>query len=387
MAVGRARKGAGSPAGKPRRGAASARGAKSRRNVADLEEWARDGEPPPPLEIKRLLRRGRYSLEALARRFHCSRGLALDAIDLLRKSGVNVQQFADDYSIPSEPAPVQEGPLHRLVSDAKGHYRFGIISDTHYGSKYAREDVAEALYDWYAAEGVKRVYHAGNWIDGEARFNKYDLIERAHGLQAQLDYFVERYPVRRGVTTYYVAGDDHEGWYAQREGVDIGRMLEDTAKAAGRTDLRYLGYMEAFITLEHKTSGRTSKMLVMHPGGGSAYATSYAIQKIIEALQPGEKPGVLVAGHYHKLEYLNVRGVHCIQAGCTKDLDPFGRKKKLQYHVGGWIVDLWQDAQGGISGCRPWLRQFFDRSYYNDQFSLSGPLRRVRAPHGQRKVS
>jgi predicted phosphodiesterase len=327
-------------------------------------------------KLRRALLRGSMTAEEVAAFCASTKGQAIDAIDALRHTGANVLQAADRWSIQREPLPVDTS--FRSVSDAQGRHRFGVISDTHYGSKYAREDVCDALYDWFAAENVSVVYHAGNWIDGEARFNKYDLIREAHGMQAQLDYFVERYPRRAGIETRYVTGDDHEGWYAQREGVDIGKMLEDTAKRTGRTDLVHLGYMEAFITLEHTKTKKHSRLLVMHPGGGSAYATSYAPQKIVEAFQPGEKPGIVILGHYHKLEYLNIRGVHSIQAGCTKDLDPFGRKKRLQYHIGGWVVDAWQDEGGAVTRVRPDLMQFFDRGYYNDQFDPVKVVRRMK---------
>jgi predicted phosphodiesterase len=337
----------------------------------------------PPLDLekaRKLLLRSALTLAGLAKALGTTEGQALDATQTLTEQGFSVTSLGGRYSIERAPLPREDGL--RVLSGPAGHHRFGLISDTHYGSKYAREDVCEALYDWFEQEGVTTVYHGGNWIDGEARFNKHDLIPEAHGMQAQLDYFVERYPRRKGVTTYYVAGDDHEGWYSQREGVDIGRMLADTAKHAGRSDLVNLGYMEAFVTHVHRESKKTSKLLLMHPGGGSAYATSYAPQKIIEAMQPGEKPGILILGHYHKLEYLNVRGVHVVQAGCTKDLDPFGRKKRLQYHIGGWIIDAWQDAGGAFTRVRADLMQFYDRGYYNGQFNPAGVIRKMRAPHG-----
>lgn len=350
-----------------------------------IVDWA--STPVADLEAaKRALRQRLWTLDDLAARLRTTRGNALDAIDTLICQGINVQRFGDAWTIAKEPGPVEPGRLHKLTSDAQGRYRFGVISDTHLGSKYAREDVVDALYDWFAAEGIRTVYHCGNWIEGEARFNKYDLIDQAHGMQQQVDYMVERYPRRKGVETHYVAGDDHEGWYVQREGVDIGKILQMAAESKGRNDLKYLGYMEAFITLEHRKSGETSKLLTCHPGGGSAYATSYAIQKIAESWQPGEKPGVALFGHYHKLEYLITRGVHCIQAGSTKDSDTFARKRRLAYHIGGWIVELWQDPQGAISGCRPWLRQWFDRDYYNHQWNLAGPVRKTRAPHGRKRA-
>lgn len=318
------------------------------------------------------------SLEGVASRHKTSRGMVLDAIDALKSLGVMVREFGGVWSITKEPEPLAHDPTrHLLRSDERGGYRFGVISDTHYGSKYAREDVVADLYDWYASEGITRVYHCGNWIDGQSHFNKYDLLPEAHGLQSQLDLFAARYPARSGIVTCYVAGDDHEGWYAQREGVDIGRMLESTARSAGRSDLVYLGYKEAFVALEHAKTRKHARLLVDHPGGGSAYADSYAAQKRVEAAQPGEKPGMWLFGHWHKIGYFRPRGVHVLLAGCTKDLDPFGRKKGLRYDVGGSIVELHQDEGGALVECTPRIRVFYDRGYHEGTaFSMSGSVKR-----------
>lgn len=351
-----------------------------------LVAWAK-AAPVDPDKLLRHLKRAPLSLDELAHAVGASPGSALDAILAQQKAGRNIVRFGDRYTIGKDTAQVAPSDaLHLWKSDAQGRYRFGVISDTHYGSKYCREEVVDELYDWYAREGIRRVYHAGNWIDGEhPGHGKFDLVDEAHGLQNQLDYMVKKYPLRKGITTFMVAGDDHEGWYNQREGVDSGRMLETTARDAGRTDLRYIGYMEAFVTLQHAKSGNTSKLLVCHPGGGSGYATSYAPQKLVESWQPGEKPGCVVLGHWHKMSYEAIRGVHAIQAGCTKAQDPFARKKRLQYHIGGWIVELAQDAGGALTGCKLEMRQWFDRGYHNGQWSLSGAVTPVRAPHGKRR--
>ena len=329
----------------------------------------------PPAKLRSALP---ASTDELAARFKTTRGRVVDSLDALAASGVMLLDFGGVWSLAKEPAPMGFSRERHLVrSDANGIYRVGVISDTHYGSKYARHDVVEDLYRWFEAEGIDRVYHCGNWIDGQSHFNKYDLSPEAHGMQAQLDLFVAEYPHRTGITTYYVAGDDHEGWYAQREGVDIGRMLEDTARRRGRDDLVYLGYKEAFVTLEHSKTKNHSRMLVDHPGGGSAYADSYAAQKRVEAAQPGEKPGIWLFGHWHKLGYFCPRGVHVLLAGCTKDLDPFGRKKGLRYDVGGTILEMRQDERGAIVECTPRIRHYFDRGYHaGTAFSMSGSVKR-----------
>lgn len=315
--------------------------------------------------------------EELAKKLKTTRGRIIDALDDLAQSGVMVEEFGGVWSIAKFPHGQEDDPKRHLIRSDGGLYRLGVISDTHIGSKYCREDVISDLYDWYSSEGIERVYHCGNWIDGQSHFNKYDLLPEAHGMQAQLDLMSARYPAKQGMKTYYVAGDDHEGWYAQREGVDIGRALEDTARRAGRRDLVYLGYKEAFITLENSKSGKHSRMLVDHPGGGSAYADSYAAQKRVEAAQPGEKPGVWLFGHWHKIGYFRPRGVHVLLAGCTKDLDPWGRKKGLRYDVGGSIIEMRQDEAGAIVEFTPRIRVYYDRGYHEGAaFSMSGKVKR-----------
>ena len=216
------------------------------------------------------LRRGEYSLDDLAEMMHCTKGQALDVMDELMDSGINLHQFGGKYSIARTPLQGQQRYPDRFEypSDEEGWFKFGLVSDTHLGSKYARLDVLNDIYDIFAAEGITRVYHAGNWIEGVAHFNKFDLLPEAHGLEPQVDLFIRDYPQRPGITTYYIDGDDHEGWMAQREGIEVGRFAEMKAQRAGREDLKYLSYMEAFITLRHAKTDAINHMLVQHPGGG-----------------------------------------------------------------------------------------------------------------------
>lgn len=335
------------------------------------QDFAKQRDPIPLDPLTRALRRSPMTLEEMAQKWGSTKGGALDAVQALQSKGLNIHELGGAWTIPKHAVPA---PTDRWKWSAKdGIYRFGLIADTHYGSVHCREEVVEELYDWYAAEGIERVYHCGNWIDGEHRFNKYELVDEGHGTQAQINYFVKRYPQRKGITTYYVAGDDHEGWAFQREGIDVGRLLQHTAEQEGRKDLVYLGYKEAFITLEHPETKKHARMLIDHPGGGSAYALSYAAQKRVEASQPGEKPAIWCFGHWHKCGVFLIRGVHCILVPCTKDLDTFGRKKGLEYHIGGLIVEAEQDPGGAILSLTPKIRMWLDRGYHNAQFSPDCP--------------
>lgn len=309
------------------------------------------------------------------------RGIALDAKPRVRVKAGSAPAIIPAKITPTDrwlkQAPTQAaylgGPQHTFTAHADGTFIFGACGDQHMCSKYERLDVAEALYDAYAEAGCSVVLNTGNWIDGEARFNVHDLHTR--GMDAQLRHLARAYPQRPGITTYAVSGDDHEGWYAQREGIDIGKHAERTFRDAGRADWVDLGYMEAPVRLVHPRTGKSAIISVTHPGGGSSYALSYSVQKIIESLDGGEKPAVLLAGHYHKLWAGNIRNVWAIQTGCSQDQTPFMRKKKLEAHVGGCLVKLTQDPDtGAIVRCQVEIIRFFHRGYYENRWNHHGPV-------------
>jgi hypothetical protein len=242
---------------------------------------------------------------------------------------------------------------------------FGIITDNHKCNKHHRQDVENAAYDQFERDGIKVVLNAGNWIDGEARFNKSEL--QVFGMDNQLDYWVDTTPVKPGITTYFVSGDDHEGWYAQRECINIGQYAQMRAEKSGRQDLKYLGHVEADIAL--RKGSHDTVMRLMHPGGGSSYAFSYAPQKLVEAMQGGEKPAVLIIGHYHKYDVCYPREVTVLSAGCAEDQTMFMRKNKIAAHVGFMEVAIQQDPYDGhIVRLRHEFFPFYDRGYYERNF-------------------
>ena len=308
------------------------------------------------------LRKRPALLAELVRDCGGSRASVRAELRALQADGYSIHQVGETWQL--EQAPPRGGvKVDPYVSSPEGRYRFGFLSDTHLANVHARVDVLADLYRRFAAGHIDRVFHAGNWIDGEARFNRYELT--ASGFDAQLDLVVSVWPRVPNLVTYAVTGDDHEGWYAQREGVDPGRVLASKMREAGREDWRNLGYIEAVVPLRHAVTGATDRLLVAHPGGGTAYAISYSPQKYIESLEGGEKPAVALLGHWHKMEQADIRNVWVIQAGCVEDQTPWARKKRLDFHVGGGICDLEQDARtGAIVGCRVEFFRYFNAEFY-----------------------
>jgi hypothetical protein len=320
--------------------------------------------------IRKMLSGGAKSLEELSRMLDKTQGQTLDALIAMRGHGVNLHEMAGKWSLERIPHVVEK--TFEYVSRPDNTFHFGISSDQHLGSRYARLDVLDDLYNAFEASKVDRVFNAGNWIDGEDEKNRFDL--EVHGLEPQIDYLVDRYP-NRGITTYTVTGEDHEGWFSRRESIDVGRFAERKMRDAGRTDWVDMGFIEARVDLVNANTGARNSLVVMHPGGGSSYAYSYRPQKIVESLSGGEKPGVLVIGHYHKLDCRPIRNIWTIQAGCSQDQTVFMRKKGLDAQVGGMIVTLEQDQEtGAIFRCVSDSRIYYDRHYYNGRWSSTNSV-------------
>jgi hypothetical protein len=344
------------------------------KNQADKLDAELSKATAPPLSpdiLLALLRKKRHTTEQLVAKYCVPEKTIMQMIRMMQKNGVLLYLFGDQWGVEKLPGP--SGKPADYLSREDNTFLFGIASDNHLGSKYERLDVLNDLYDKFAAEGVDRVFNAGNWIDGEARFNKFDLS--IHGMDQQIEYMADVYPKRDGIVTYAVAGDDHEGWYGQREGIDIGKHAERIMRDAGRDDWVHVGFMESFIGLKNANSGKASNLLLQHPGGGSSYALSYVVQKIVESFEGGEKPAVLISGHYHKLWTGDIRNVWCLMAGCTQDQTTFMRKKRISAHVGGLIVKLTQDPRtGAITACRPEMFRYFNKGYYNNRWSHGGKV-------------
>jgi hypothetical protein len=214
-------------------------------------------------------------------------------------------------------------------------YTFGALGDTHLCNIQDRPEAIAAVYKYYQDLGITTVYHTGNYLDGQ----KYPDDIKVWGMQNQIDYFLKYWPEVPGMVTNFIAGDDHEGWYNQLDGADIGKVTEGAAQLLGRTDLRYLGYMEAddFI----RVGDKTVTVRLVHPGGGAAKQVSLKSQQIIDAYEPGEYPDILLVGHFHKAHFLpNYRGVYIIQTGTLVDQTTFMRKRQIRAMLGAWVVTI-----------------------------------------------
>lgn len=259
------------------------------------------------------------------------------------------------------PAP-RFGRLPLSVINSGDWLNFGLVSDTHLCCQEQRLDALQCQYDLFASEGITTVFHGGNIVDGYIpKINGASALETS--IDGQCQYVIDNYPSRKGITTHFITGNDHEGWW-QKEGFNFGAYLMFLAGNQGRTDLNYIGHVESDVEI-HTGAKKNPIIRIAHPGGGCPYARSYVAQKVTESYEGGEKPSVLILGHHHVSNYLNERNIHVINLPGFQSQTIFGRTKRLRYEIGGAILQFKvNQADGAITRCRVEFNLFFDRTYY-----------------------
>jgi DNA polymerase II small subunit/DNA polymerase delta subunit B len=209
--------------------------------------------------------------------------------------------------------------------------RFAVVGDTHIGSLYHHEDALNAFYEHAVNEcGVETILHAGDVIDGHKIYKGQEFELRDVGLEAQVSRLGASVP--RIGKTVFITGN-HDQSFKHLAGVHVGKQIE------AATGWQFVGEEQARIT--YKTPNGDYTVMMIHPGGGTAYALSYKPQKIVESLEGGNKPNMILIGHYHKAEMMpSYRNITAIQAGTFQKQTPFMARQGLAAHVGGWIVEV-----------------------------------------------
>ncbi|MDD4138435.1 MAG: metallophosphoesterase family protein [Methanoregula sp.] len=236
---------------------------------------------------------------------------------------------------------IQEWSGNRVLS-------FGLISDTHINSKYTQLTYLQKFYEICSRRGVKDIYHVGDIDEGEQMRTGHQYECYTQGADDHISEIVANCPCFNGIATHFITGN-HDSSIYKRCGVDIGEII-----AMKRKDMKYLGRDCARIEITPNCI-----LELRHPWDGTAYALSYKPQKMIDGMEADSKPNILAIGHYHKLEYLFYRNVHCFQAGCFQTQTPFTRGKGISVHLGGWIITVEVDKRGYIQRIVPEMIPFY----------------------------
>lgn len=228
--------------------------------------------------------------------------------------------------------------------------RFGYYSDPHCGERNFREPLWRQMVAFFEKNKIKTVYCPGDNLEGMSGRPGH-IYELAHiGASAQLNYAESLFKLAPKLDFHIIDGN-HDQWFKEKGNIGLVAGAELAHRCP---NVHFLGEWEARIKLAQNV-----ELMLFHGNDGTAYADSYKLQKLIESLEGGKKPNIILSGHYHKQVAIFRRNVFGFECGTLCGQTRFMRGKKIPAHMGFGIIEIWV-GQRGIERLRHEFFPYYD---------------------------
>lgn len=217
--------------------------------------------------------------------------------------------------------------------------KFGIISDTHMGSIFFKEELYDDCLDMFTKEKCEFICHCGDLVEGMSGRPGH-IYEVTHlGFAKQKEYAKQQ--LSKWKKPIYIIDGNHDRWFVKSSGALIVKDIADEL-----SNVKFLGHDSGTLCIDN------IKIQLWHGEDGSSYAISYRLQKLVESLTGGTKPNIFIAGHVHKHMYAEIRNIHVISAGAGSMQSPWMKSKRIDNHFGVWVCEF-QYNKSGIVRFKP----------------------------------
>ena len=308
--------------------------------------------------LVRLTRNAPRSLVALADILDCSPKTVTDLVSEARDAGYDVQLSKTGEGV--RPAPRESVALEQAKPAAVSGNEITIaaVGDVHFGNKFHMGAELQDFCDKAYAAGARRFLQVGDLLDGVYRHSVWDQTHRGFSDQSKLA--VQKLPAYPDSTWEAIEGN-HDETFARDCGLDVSRAVTLAFKDAGRKDFTMNPGRSHYFHLKPR-KGRGVFVELWHPGKGPAYALSYKLQKKVEGYAVGQKPDILLVGHYHQSVYANIRGVHAFMVGCFQGGGSnFGKSLGTAPAIGSWIIRVSLTKDGTLRRVAPEWVGYYER--------------------------
>lgn len=249
-----------------------------------------------------------------------------------------------------------------IGSHYKNFLKIGVVSDTHFGSKYQQMSLLHETYNIFEKENVNFAIHAGDLVDGSPKMHVGFLHELfIYRFDEQVQYVIEHYPKTDKFKTYIRPGNHDYSWIKS----DAGDPVKMVCRDQSRNDLVYLSPENASFT------DKSGNILIelFHPSGGIPYAKSYRGQKLYEStvsdalaeyhrLRTLSLPNILAIGHLHMFDFFISGYSNIMLVPAFQSVTPYLKSKGLSPMVGALILNIKYSDEGNILKITPDVYNF-----------------------------
>jgi len=236
------------------------------------------------------------------------------------------------------PGPVSEQAIRTkeesllkvpLVEEYGQRLCFGVISDSHIGSRYLLQEALEEIPQRLVREGAQFLIFAGDLYDGVHMRKDQHLEQIDPSADGQLALAVKLFP-STGKIVYGIAGNHCASFL--KIGLDNVRRFANIRK-----EFIFLGYYQALLPLTPK-----SDLLIFHPRGKLAKTRSRSLQNVIELFIPSKRTiSLAIVGHWHSpflaMKYFGVWG---FLAPSFQKTTPYLASQGMKSEVGGILITV-----------------------------------------------
>lgn len=284
------------------------------------------------------------SIETFMDKFDMTHAELMGIVELCKLYGkdVDVVPKGDTMVFKKNTTRIPSTSKLSMNDENLNHNQICVVSDTHFGNIHNQLHLLNEIYQEAYNRGITTVLHVGDLVDGNYPNRPENPRQQfLHGFDEQAGYVADMYPEIDGMTTYYILGSHDETHYKNGQAT-VNGLLDRCRK-----DMVYLGQDTGEKVIDNV------KIVLDHPGGGSAQSVSYKPQKRIEILESHMKPKILLIGHYHKSYAFSYRNVQCVLVPALCDKTQFQQKQGLSNVLGAYFLDIYSNKEGNIQYFEP----------------------------------
>ena len=179
--------------------------------------------------------------------------------------------------------------------------------------------------------------------DGWNVYRGHEQFIKTAGGMNQARYAIQNYPVRKGITTFFISGN-HDNKSFERDGIDLCSLIvngfdhHEGTHYDGRKDMVYLGQYSRTLMFPDDVT-----VQVLHPRGGNAYARSYPQQKRAREMKSDTRPNLQISGHMHVFTWIVEDITHMVALPAFQDETEFfvrlGFSRQMGYCIADYEID------------------------------------------------